>query len=190
VSDERSLQEKSQKCAPPPRTPWAILFRIGVLVALNFGGLAIMAEYRLMEILLAPGGAEKMPSVGVALLFLIGRAGMYFFVPGLVLVGIYHLVWPWETRKRMRKRLLEERRSRALREQGGDGVLLHDPIEDDPAFREVIARAKELGKLELKGREEGEYFSSFQAKTQKRILVKEFGITWFSTGDLNHGKYD
>ncbi len=185
-----TLQEKSQKCAPPPRTPWAILFRIGVLVALNFGGLAIMAEYRLMEILLAPGGAEKMPSVGLALLFLIGRTGMYFFVPGLVLVGVYHLVCPWERPKRMRKRLLKERRATALREQGGKGVLLHDPIEDDPAFREVLARSKELAKSELKGREEGASFASLQAKTQKRILVKEFGITWFSTGDLNHGKFD
>jgi hypothetical protein len=185
-----TLQEKSQKCAPPPRTPWAILFRIGVLVALNFGGLAVMAEYRMMEILLAPGGAEKMPSVGVALLFLIGRAGMYFFVPGLVLVGIYHLVCPWEHPKRMRNRLLKERRATALREQGGEGVLLHDPIEDDPAFAEALARAKGLAKSDLEGRDEGDGYASLRSKTEKRILKEQFGITWFSTGDLNHGKFD
>jgi hypothetical protein len=115
---------------------------------------------------------------------------MYFFVPGLILVGIYHLICPWESQKGMRNRLLKERRATALREQGGKGVLLHDPIEDDPAFREVLSCANELAKSELKGREEGSSFASLQAKTQKRILIKEFGITWFSTGDLNHGKFD
>ncbi len=187
MSDELTLPEKSRKGAPPHRTPWRILFRILILVVINFGGLAVMAEYRVMEVLLAPGGVEKMPSVAVTLLFLIGRAGMYLLVPGLLLVGIFHAIFPWESRKQMMKRLLKARRATALLEQG-DVEILHDPIEDDPAFADVLVRARGLAESELKGRDQGLGFRHLLWQTEKRILREQFGITWFSAGDLNRRK--
>ena len=68
-----------------------------------------------------------------------------------------------------------------------DDPLLHDPVEDDPALKPVVAEAESLADAELSGRSRGRGFCHVFWRTKRRILRDRFGVTWFSPGEMNWG---
>ena len=67
----------------------------------------------------------------------------------------------------------------------------HDPIEDDPRFQNVLARAdREAEEALAKEPRELGFCRIFWA-TKKRILRERFGIDWKSPAEMNpHIIYD
>lgn len=80
---------------------------------------------------------------------------------------------------------LRSRVLKAAQEQSGGYGGLHDPIEDDPAMRELIraaGRAVEMLIGPVAGRGQGHRLRI----EQKRLLAAQ-GITWFSPAEMNPG---
>jgi hypothetical protein len=77
---------------------------------------------------------------------------------------------------------LGRRIEEALRSQGFEGTL-HDPIEDDERYKEIIERADREAEKEvhIKGRGSCHVFWS----KKERILRKKYGILWFSPAEMN-----
>lgn len=76
-----------------------------------------------------------------------------------------------------------ERRMTAYLTQGG--TLLHDPIQEDPALRSMFENVEEMVDDELKDEERRLGFCYLYWHTKKRILKEEFGIEWFTPGEMN-----
>lgn len=80
---------------------------------------------------------------------------------------------------------LRSRVLKAAHEQSGGGNGLHDPIENEPAMRELISAAATAARMlagPAAGRGQGHRFR----REQKRLLALQ-GVTWFSPAEMNPG---
>ena len=66
------------------------------------------------------------------------------------------------------------------------GRINHDPIEDDPAFKDRIAKADKEAEKAVKHVKKGQrgYCHAFWS-AKYRILREKYGIEWKSPADLN-----
>jgi hypothetical protein len=75
---------------------------------------------------------------------------------------------------------------RAALEQSGNDDLLYDPIENDPAIREIIAQAATAAKDVVLSQGPLRMGSCHGIwREQARILKEEHGIDWFSPQKMN-----
>lgn len=66
-----------------------------------------------------------------------------------------------------------------------------DPIEDDPKFKEILAKAEAEAEEELKDERRGMGFCHLFWHTKKRILKEKYNVKWKSPADLNpHVMFD
>lgn len=63
--------------------------------------------------------------------------------------------------------------------------LKHDPLEDDPRFRDLIAKAEREAELELADWPRGMGFCHILWETQKEILREKYGIDWHTPVEMN-----
>lgn len=80
---------------------------------------------------------------------------------------------------------LRSRVLKAVQEQSGGCGGLHDPIENDPAMRELIRAATRAAQM-LVGPAAGRGQGHHLRIEQKRLLAVQ-GITWFSRAEMNRG---
>lgn len=65
--------------------------------------------------------------------------------------------------------------------------LLHDPVEDDPAFSIAITEAdREVARL-LKDEPNRLGLCHLGWRHKKQILKERFGLTWYSPAEMNPG---
>ena len=63
--------------------------------------------------------------------------------------------------------------------------IVHDPIEDDPLFRDVVKAAEREAEEELVNVPKKRGFCHRLWSVQKRILREKYGVAWKSPAELN-----
>ena len=69
------------------------LLVIGLLWAGNLAGLKVMAQFRIMEHLLSPGGHTDLYIMAVAAAFMVLRLWLFLLAPSMLLVRIFQFIW-------------------------------------------------------------------------------------------------
>ena len=65
--------------------------------------------------------------------------------------------------------------------------VLHDPIEDDPQYRNLVQQAEAEAEQALKGRDRDVGFCHLVCATQRDILQNKHGVVWFTPSEMNPG---
>ena len=65
--------------------------------------------------------------------------------------------------------------------------LKHDPLEDHPRLRRVIAKAEREAELELADVPRSLGFCHVVWETKKRILREKYGVDWHTPVEMNPG---
>ena len=91
----------------------------------------------------------------------------------------------WQEIRRLRKARIEQ----AHRVQTG-GRPIHDPIEDDPRFRDILQAADTEAEQELAHVAKGMGFCHRLWRVKQTILMRKYGVVWFSPSDLNGARFD
>jgi hypothetical protein len=82
------------------------------------------------------------------------------------------------------RRLHETRLEYAKQVQGSEREL-HDPIEDDPLYQGFLQAAESETDEELRSAGRGLGFCHRLWKTKQTILVRKYGVIWFSPSEMN-----
>ncbi len=95
------------------------------------------------------------------------------------------MLGPFEQWRAIRN-LQKQRIAQARRIQVEDRVV-HDPIEDDPRYRQILETADCEAEQALAGIPRGMGYCHRLWRTKQTILINKYGIVWFSPADLNPG---
>jgi hypothetical protein len=68
-----------------------------------------------------------------------------------------------------------------------DDRAVHDPIEDDPRYRQILEAADSEAEQALASIPKGMGFCHRLWRTKQTILIKKYGVVWFSPADINPG---
>lgn len=88
----------------------------------------------------------------------------------------------WQAIRDLRKQRIAQARDRHTGEKA-----VHDPIEDEPSYREILQSADSEAEQALASFPKGMGFCHRLWRTKQTILMKKYGVVWFSPADLNPG---
>ena len=84
-------------------------------------------------------------------------------------------------------RILRKQRIAQARKSQGDDKAVHDPIEDEPRYRQILEAAECEAEQALAGIPRGMGFCHRLWRSKQTILINKYGVVWFSPADLNPG---
>lgn len=84
-------------------------------------------------------------------------------------------------------RILRKQRIAQARKSQVDDKAVHDPIEHEPRYRQFLEAADSEAEQALASIPRGIGFCHRFWRTKQTILIKKYGVLWFSPADLNPG---